>query len=71
LDGDAASAVGSVTLRKKSLYVRNAWEIGLDDPDAAAIASDEEVIIPDDATSPPVVELQAWLRTMTDRRSTQ
>lgn len=67
LDGDAASAVGSVTLRKKSLYIRNAWEIGLNDPDAAAIAPAEQVIIPDDVTSPPVVELQAWLRAVTDR----
>jgi len=44
----------------RDLTLRNAWEIGRDDPDMAAIFADDNPMIPPDTANPPVVELIAW-----------
>jgi len=44
------------------IVVRNAWEIGMDDPDMAGVLADDNVIIPEGITSPPVEQLQEWKR---------
>jgi hypothetical protein len=49
-------------LMKSDLYVRQAWEIGRNDPDGAAILDGDEPIIPPDQNNPPVTELLRWKR---------
>ena len=45
------------------LAVRNAWEIGVNDPDALlGVLADDNVIIPEGVVSPPVEKLQEWKR---------
>jgi hypothetical protein len=66
LNGSEAARVGSVRLRKSTLHVRWAWEVGLDDPDMAAIDADTEVVLPTDIAEPPVLALQAWMRGIQD-----
>jgi hypothetical protein len=44
------------------LTVRNAWEIGLNDPDIAGVHADDDVIVPPGIETPPVKEVQAWKR---------
>lgn len=65
LEDSVGSRVGTAFLHKKTLHVRNAWEIGPNDPDAAAITPEDDVIIPDGVSGAPVVELQTWLRSLT------
>jgi hypothetical protein len=47
---------------KQKLYVREAWTIGRNDPDAMGIQPDDDPILPTDNPNPPVVELMDWLR---------
>jgi len=42
------------------IVVRNAWEIGMNDPDAAGVLADDDVIVPAGTQNPPVQELQQW-----------
>jgi tetratricopeptide (TPR) repeat protein len=49
-------------LFKRELHVREAWEIGMNEPDAVGIDPDEEPIIPEDQKDAPVIELICWLR---------
>ncbi|MCY4172044.1 MAG: hypothetical protein OXF08_10690 [Bacteroidetes bacterium] len=42
---------------KREIGIRNAWEIGRNDPDASAITSDDDPIIPPEKHHPPVREL--------------
>lgn len=44
------------------ITIRNAYEIGLGDEDSAGIQPDDDIIIPEGVTNPPVLELQAWRR---------
>jgi tetratricopeptide (TPR) repeat protein len=48
---------------KRELHVRDAWQIGMNDPDMAGIDPDEEPIIPEGQQDVPVQELIRWLRT--------
>lgn len=47
---------------KRGIGIRNAWEIGRNDPDASAITSDDNPIIPPEEQDPPVLELLAYRR---------
>ena len=42
---------------KKELFVRNAWEIGLNDLDSVVIVNGDKPIIPNDVANAPVLEL--------------
>jgi hypothetical protein len=48
---------------KHELHVRDAWQIGMNDPDIAGIDPDEEPIIPVGQQEAPVRELIRWLKT--------
>jgi len=61
-DWDAVFASG---ILMREVVVREAWEIGIHDPDGAGVLEGDDVIVPDDIESPPVLELLAWKR---DRR---
>src|SRR5690606_7964257 len=60
--------VGAPQLRKHSLHVRQAWEIGPHDPDCLAVKSDDEVLMPAGVVDPPVLRLRQW-RAECDRGS--
>ena len=47
---------------KHELHVRDAWQVGRHDPDVVGILEDDDVIIPPDQPSAPVVELLRWKR---------
>jgi hypothetical protein len=41
----------------RNVHVRNAWEIGLNDPDAIGIQEDDDPIIPEGISDPPIINL--------------
>lgn len=45
------------SIEKRELYVREAWEIGRNDPDCIGIREDDDVIIPEGQENAPVLEL--------------
>jgi len=45
---------------KREIVIRNAWEIGQNDPDSVAISSEDNPIIPNVEQDPPVRELLAY-----------
>jgi hypothetical protein len=51
-----------LSILKRELFVREAWQIGRHDPDAASLSSDDHPIIPPEAVDAPVIELLEWLR---------
>jgi hypothetical protein len=55
-----------LAIRLRTVHVRQAWEIGPNDIDAAAIASDDSPVIPETEKDPPVAEL---LRSRTERNA--
>lgn len=61
-EGDAYPSPLAGHLIKRELHVREAWQVGLNDPDAAGIDPDEEPIIPEGQQGVPVSELIRWLR---------
>jgi hypothetical protein len=44
-------------IAKREMYVKDAWEIGKNDLESAAIYNDDDPIIPDRVKNPPIVEL--------------
>jgi tetratricopeptide (TPR) repeat protein len=50
----------------KNVHVRNAWEIGLNDPDAIGIQEDDDPIIPEKAIDPPVLKLLSKMKSARD-----
>ncbi|HEY0021186.1 MAG TPA: hypothetical protein VGC13_33090 [Longimicrobium sp.] len=48
---------------KREVHVREAWQIGIHDPDMVAINADEEPVIPENENDAPVLALIRWLRT--------
>lgn len=54
--------VADLRLRKRTIHVRNAWQIGRHDPDVPAILAADDVIMPNDVADPPVKELLRWLK---------
>jgi len=50
-------------ITKSHLHIREAWEIGKNDPDAVAIMKDAKPIIPKEhRKNAPVLELLKWKR---------
>ena len=47
---------------KREVNVRNAWEMGRNDPDAMALHLDDDPIIPPGQANPPILETLAWLK---------
>jgi hypothetical protein len=56
---------------KRELHVRQAWEIGRDDPDSMGITVDDQPIIPSGKQEAPVVELLRWKRGQKTRRRSE
>lgn len=57
-DGLQDLEVGSdICIRMHHIYIRNAWEIGLNDIDSVAITEDDDPIIPEGVECPPVLKL--------------
>jgi hypothetical protein len=49
-------------IEKQQLHVRDAWQIGKNDFDMIGVLPDDDPIIPDGMTEPPVAALLAWKR---------
>jgi tetratricopeptide (TPR) repeat protein len=47
---------------KRKLTIRDAWTIGMHDPDSMGIRSDDDPIIPPDHKNVPVLELLQWMK---------
>ena len=47
---------------KRQVFAREAWEIGLNDPDSSGMFSTDDPVIPEGMTEPPFRALQAMLR---------
>jgi hypothetical protein len=60
--------VAPIVFHKRRLVVRDAWTVGLNDPDVVGVRVDDNVVVPGDVADPPIRALQAWLaaRTSTD-----
>lgn len=54
--------VSEVALAKRDLHIRQAWEIGENDPDSTILMPEHEPIIPDGVDDPPVNALMARKR---------
>lgn len=52
---------------KSELFVRDAWQVGRNDPDAVAIQPGDDVVIPSGELNPPVRELLSWKARSRDR----
>jgi hypothetical protein len=53
---------GEPQITKKTLHVREAWQLGRHDPDSPAVDPDDDVIIPAGEKNAPCTELQRWAR---------
>jgi hypothetical protein len=56
------------SIGKRSLEIRQAWEIGENDPDISALDDDDQPIIPVDIADPPVVRALERIREIRRRR---
>jgi hypothetical protein len=56
-NGDGIELLSDYYIGKCELNVRDAWQVGRHDPDAPAIREDDEPIVPDDQTEPPIADL--------------
>lgn len=53
-------------IEKRELYVREAWEVGRNDPDSVAIQEDDDPVIPPSQDNAPVLDLLRWRRARRD-----
>jgi hypothetical protein len=51
-----------LTIAKRHLVIRDAWNIGVNDIDAAAMCVDDDPVVPDGQTAPPVADVLSRLR---------
>jgi len=51
-----------LAIGKRHLHMRQAWEIGENDPDMSALSADDQPIIPTDVTDPPVIRALERIR---------
>jgi hypothetical protein len=56
---------------KRQLIVRQAWEIGRNDPDSVGVKRGDRPIVPADKRDAPVLELLRWKRGQMSRQETQ
>jgi hypothetical protein len=70
LGPDRSSMLPAVhlSLVKRELHLRWAWEIGRNDPDAGAIFPDDQPLIPESLDDPPVRDLLEWKRAQAAER---
>jgi hypothetical protein len=54
--------VSDVYIAKRELNVRDAWQIGRNDPDVVGIRDDDDPIIPAGQQDAPVLEVMRWLQ---------
>ena len=54
--------VSDVYIAKRELNVRDAWQIGRNDPDVVGIREDDDPIVPDGQQNAPVLEVLRWLQ---------
>lgn len=57
VDGEAPKLLTELSILKRDLIIKHAWEIGRHDQDSAAIRDPERIIIPDGIENPPCLEL--------------
>jgi hypothetical protein len=62
LDTKRGPRIGHPQLIKRTIHVRDAWEIGRHDPDVPAIDIDDDVVVPNEKENVPVKEVLEWLR---------
>jgi len=55
--GGQPELLDELSILKRGLFVRNAWEIGRHDEDAVAISNPEQVLIPEGVEKPPCLEI--------------
>ena len=53
-----------LAIAKRQLQIRQAWEIGENDPDLSALRDDDQPIIPSDITDPPITRALERIRAM-------
>jgi hypothetical protein len=63
--------IGRISVKKKRLHIRQAWEIGPNDPDVARIREDDEPLIPADKKDIPVLRLKEHMGAMRARMNKQ
>ncbi|MEQ1750548.1 MAG: hypothetical protein ABL974_14065, partial [Prosthecobacter sp.] len=61
-DGGSIQPVLSSSILKKSIVIRNAWEIGIHDEDCMAIQPDDDPFIPPEVADPPIQGLLKWMK---------
>ena len=61
-DGDRPTIFFQLAIVKRHLQVRQAWEIGENDPDISVLRDDDTPIIPSDVTNPPVIKALERIR---------
>jgi hypothetical protein len=66
VDSSGQSMLGQPSIRKSTLHIREAWQIGRDDPDGVGIHADDAIVVPKDQKEAPVVELQSGLKKRKD-----
>lgn len=60
LDNNQPNSFGAESLEMSKLEVRQAYEIGINDLDAAYVHEDDDVIIPPEISNPPLHELMSF-----------
>ncbi len=66
--GVIGETVRELAIAKRELDIREAWQVGENDPDRVALLEDDDPIIPAGVTDPPVNKALASIRTMRGRR---
>ena len=56
-----------LSIAKRNLQVRQAWEIGENDPDVRVLSGDDDSMIPSHVSDPPVRKAFAWIRSKRQR----
>ncbi len=49
-----------LTIDKSTVYIKEAWQVGLSDPELMAINKDDNPIIPDGVEDPPILKALEW-----------
>ena len=66
-DGVGARVDLSSSVELVELNVREAWQIGLNDPDSLGVEPEDDVVMPKRTADPPVLKLLEWKRQMLER----
>jgi hypothetical protein len=69
--GSEFSLPPKLFLAKRQLHIRQAWEIGENDPDAMGLQDDDDPIIPPGVQDPPVKKAMERIKAIRERRVAQ